>query len=136
GKCPTEAIELVNGKLELTSPEDCVRCMHCINLMPKAVRPGVDTGATILVGSKAPIIHGAVLSTVLVPFMKMEPPYTEFKELWEKAMDWWDENGQTRERIAELIDRLGMRVFLKAVDIEPTPQMVYTPRANPYFFWD
>ncbi|UCC61332.1 MAG: sulfite reductase, dissimilatory-type subunit alpha, partial [Dehalococcoidia bacterium] len=53
-----------------------------------------------------------------------------------KAMDWWDENGNTRERIAELIDRMGMRVFLKAVDIEPTPQMVYSPRANPYFFWD
>jgi len=135
-KCPTEAIELVNGKLELTSPDDCVRCMHCINLMPKAIRPGVDTGATILVGAKAPIIHGAVLSTVLIPFMKMESPYTEFKELWEKAMDWWDENGNTRERLSELIDRVSMRVFLKAIDVEPTPQMVYTPRANPYFFWE
>ena len=133
-KCPTEAIELVNGKLELTSPEDCVRCMHCINLMPKAVRPGVDTGATILVGSKAPIQHGAVLSAVLIPFIKVEAPYTEIKELWEKIMDWWDENGNTRERLAELIDRLGMRQFLKAIDIEPSPQMINTPRANPYFF--
>ena len=136
GKCPTEAIELVNGKLELTSPEDCVRCMHCISMMPKAIRPGIDTGATILVGAKAPVMHGAVLSTVLVPFMKMESPYTEFKNLWETAMDWWDENGQTRERIAELIDRLGMKAFLKAVDLEPVPQMVMTPRSNPYYFWD
>jgi sulfite reductase alpha subunit len=135
-KCPTEAIELVNGKLELTHPEDCVRCMHCINLMPKAIRPGVDTGATILVGAKAPIIHGAVLSTVLIPFIKVQPPYTEIKQLWEKIIEWWDENGKTRERLAELIDRMGMPTFLKAIDVEPCPQMVSTPRANPYFFWD
>jgi len=135
-KCPTEAIEFIDGKLELTSPEDCVRCMHCINMMPKAVRPGVDKGATILVGAKAPMMDGAVISTVLVPFMKFEPPYSEFKELWEKAVDWWDENGNTRERIAELIDRVGMREFLKAMDLEPLPQMVTTPRSNPYYFWD
>jgi sulfite reductase alpha subunit len=135
-KCPTEAIELVNGKLELTHPEDCVRCMHCINLMPKAIRPGVDTGATILVGAKAPIIHGAVLSTVLIPFIKVQPPYTEIKQLWEKIIEWWDENGKTRERLAELIDRMGMPTFLKAIDVEPCPQMVSTPRANPYFFWE
>jgi sulfite reductase alpha subunit len=134
-RCPTEALELVNNKLELARPEDCVRCMHCINQMPKALRPGTDTGVTILVGAKAPVIHGAVLSTVLIPFMKMESPYAEFKALWEKAMDWWDENGQTRERLSELIDRVGWEAFLKAVDVEPVPQMVWNPRANPYIFW-
>lgn len=133
--CPTDALEMVNGKLELVRPEDCVRCMHCINTMPKAIRPGTDTGATILVGAKAPVIHGAVLSTVLIPFMKMEPPYTEFKKLWEKIVDWWDENGRTRERLSELIDRVGMSEFLKAMDIEPVPQMIKVPRANPYVFW-
>ena len=68
--------------------------------------------------------------------MKMVPPYTEFKELWEKAMDWWDEHGKTRERIAELIDRMGLVAFLKAIDVEPVPQMVYRPRSNPYIFFD
>jgi len=29
-----------------------------------------------------------------------------------------------------------MRVFLKAIDVEAVPQMVNTPRANPYYFWD
>jgi sulfite reductase alpha subunit len=134
-RCPTEALELVNGKLELARPDDCVRCMHCINVMPKAIRPGTDTGATILIGAKAPVIHGAVLSTVLIPFMKMEPPYTEFKKLWEKMVDWWDENGRIRERLSELIDRVGMSEFLKAIDIEPVAQMINVPRANPYVFW-
>ena len=84
-----------NKKLKLHA-DDCVRCMHCINVMPKAVRPGVDKGATILVGGKAPIIKGAYLSWVLVPFMKMEPPYDEVKDLLRKIWDWWDENGRTK----------------------------------------
>ena len=76
-------------------PEDCVRCMHCINKMTKAIRPGTEKGATILIGGKAPIMKGAFLSWVLVPFMKMEPPYNEIKDLLEKIWDWWDENGRT-----------------------------------------
>ena len=59
--------------------------MHCINLMPKALRPGKEKGATILVGGKAPIVTGALLSWVIVPFMKMEPPYTELKDLIERS---------------------------------------------------
>jgi len=136
-KCPTSALEWDEKAAELRlKAEDCVRCMHCINRMPKALRPGLDRGATILIGSKAPIIKGAYLSWVLVPFMKMEPPYTEFKELVRKAWDWWDEHGRTRERIAELIERLGLRTFLRAMGLKPVPQMVYRPRANPYVFFD
>jgi sulfite reductase alpha subunit len=136
-KCPTNALEWNEKAAELIlKAEDCVRCMHCINRMPKALRPGLDRGATILIGSKAPIVKGAYLSWVLVPFMKMEPPYTEFKELVGKAWEWWDENGRTRERIAELIERVGLKTFLRAMGLKPVPQMVYRPRANPYVFFD
>ncbi|MCL0091626.1 hypothetical protein M1N57_02005, partial [Dehalococcoidales bacterium] len=76
------------------------------------------------------------LSWVLVPFMKMEPPYTELKELLEKIWEWWDENARVRERLAELIERLGLRTFLRAMGLKPTPQMVYEPRSNPYVFFD
>ena len=110
--------------------------MHCINVMPKALRQGKEKGATILVGGKAPILQGAQLSTVIVPFMKLEPPYKELKDLISKIMEWWDENGKMRERVGELINRLGMRTFLRGVGLKPIPQMVKNPRANPYvFFW-
>lgn len=136
-KCPTNALEWNEKAAELIlKAEDCVRCMHCINRMPKALRPGLDRGATILIGSKAPIIKGAYLSWVLVPFMRMESPYTEFKELVGKAWEWWDENGRTRERIAELIERVGLKTFLRAMGLKPTPQMVFRPRSNPYVFFD
>lgn len=135
-KCPTEALEWDEKGQQLTlKAEDCVRCMHCINMMPKAVRPGVEKGATILVGGKAPIIKGAYLSWVLVPFMKIDPPYDEMKELLRKIWDWWDENGRTRERLAELIDRLGFKQFLKEMGLKPVPQMVTKPRSNPYVYF-
>jgi dissimilatory sulfite reductase alpha subunit len=135
--CPTKSMKFDPAtKTLVIDNKECNRCMHCINLMPKALHVGKERGATILVGGKAPIVRGALLSWVLVPFMKMEPPYTEFKDLVEKIWDWWDENGKMRERLGELINRLGMRAFLKAMDIEAVPQMIRIPRANPYYFWD
>jgi len=135
-KCPTQALEWdAKAKKLNLNPEDCVRCMHCINKMPKALRPGLDRGATIMIGGKAPLKQGARFGWVIVPFVKMEPPYTFVKELVLKIWDWWDENAKTRERVSELIERVGMRAFLKAVDLPPVPQMILEPRTNPHIFW-
>lgn len=136
-KCPSSALLWDDKKMELEiKPDDCVRCMHCINKMPKAIRPGLEKGATLLIGSKAPIIKGAYLSWVLVPFMKMEPPYDELKKLLRNIWEWWDENGRTRERVGELIERVGLRQFLRAMGLKPLPQMITKPRSNPYVFFD
>lgn len=134
-KCPTKCLEYTRGKLKLARPEDCTRCMHCLNAMPKAVRPGLDKGCTILIGAKAPILEGANISSVLIPFQKMEPPYDEVKDLIQKIWDYWDENGKNRERVGELIDRVGLPTFLKAIGVKPVAQMVFAPRTNPYVFF-
>jgi sulfite reductase alpha subunit len=132
--CPTKCMAWDGKKLEIFT-ENCVRCMHCINVMPRALWPGQDTGATILIGAKAPILEGAQLSSVIIPFIKMEPPYDEFKDFVDKMWEWWDEHGRNRERIGELIQRLGMRSFLEAVELDPDPRMINTPRYNPYIFF-
>ena len=135
-KCPTGALVFTEDSQELkVQPQDCSRCMHCLNMMPKAIRPGKEKGATILLGGKSTIVQSAFLSWVVVPFMKMEPPYTEFKDLIRRIWEWWDENGKTRERVGETIYRLGMGKFLREVGLPPVPQMVFRPRANPYVFW-
>lgn len=135
-KCPTGALEWDAAAMELKlSAEDCTRCMHCINKMPKALSPGKERGATILLGGKATILQSAFLSWVIVPFMKMEPPYEEIKDFLRRIWEWWDEHGKTRERIGELIYRKGMGTFLREVGLEPSPAMVFKPRANPYVFW-
>jgi sulfite reductase alpha subunit len=132
--CPTKCMSWDGKELKIYDKE-CSRCMHCINVMPRALWPGEDTGATILVGGKAPILEGAQLSSVIIPFIKMEPPYEEFKDFVELMWEWWDENGRNRERIGELIQRLGMRAFLEAIEREPDPRMINTPRYNPYIFF-
>jgi len=135
--CPTGCMKWDATTKSLTIDDaECNRCMHCINILPRGLRPGKERGATILVGGKAPIVHGALLSWVIVPFMKMEEPFDEIKDLIEKIWEWWDENGKMRERLGELINRLGMRAFLKAVDLPAVPQMIHIPRANPYYFWE
>lgn len=135
-KCPTHCLAYNDETGELTvNASECSRCMQCINVMGKAVHQGKEKGATILIGAKSTIVKSAFMSWVLVPFMKMEAPYTEFKELTERIWDWWDENGKTRERLGETIYRVGMGEFLRGIDMPAVPQMVYRPRANPYVFW-
>ncbi len=132
--CPTECLSY-DGKEISINNEDCNRCMHCISKMTKALRPGNDKGATILIGSHAPFVRGAQLCQVIVPFMKMEPPYQEIKDLTNKIWEWWDEHGKNRERIGELIERRGMRDFLEAIELDPDPIMVKEPRRDPFYFW-
>jgi len=103
--------------------------------MTKALKGTGEKGATILIGSKAPFVIGATLSHVIVPFMKMEAPYDELKDLVRKMWEWWDEHGKNRERIGELIIRRGMREFLEFIGVDPIPQMVKEPRRDPFYFW-
>ena len=132
--CPTSCMWMEDGKLMIDDKE-CTRCMHCINAMPRALRPGTDVGASILFGAKAPILEGAQLSMMTVPFMKMEGDYEEFKELVDKVWEWWMEEGKNRERLGELIQRKGVREFLEVCELEPDPRMIYMPRYNPYIFF-
>jgi sulfite reductase alpha subunit len=135
-KCPSEALDWDAGKKQLNvNADDCVHCMNCINVMPKAISIGRERGATILVGGKAPVVKGAMIGWVLVPFIKAEAPYTELKDLIDKVTEWWAENGKNRERVGELIARIGLANFLEAVGLKPLPQMVRSPRSNPYIFW-
>ncbi len=134
-RCPSKCMSW-DGETLAIADEWCVHCMHCINAMPKALRPGPERGATILIGAKAPIVHGAVISSVLVPFMKMEPPYTEFFELVDKILEFWAEEGKNRERVGELIQRVGLGNFVEAIGLEPRPEMVAHPRENPYVFYE
>lgn len=133
--CPSKCMAWDGKELKIDN-DNCVHCMHCINVMPKALRPGTDTGATILIGSKAPIVEGALLSSVLIPFIKIEPPYQEIKDIVERIWDLWCEEGKSRERIGEFIQRVGMGNFLEAIEIDPIPQMIAAPRDNPYIFFE
>ena len=133
--CPTACMDWNGTDLNITNAE-CVKCMHCINVLPKALKPGKERGATILVGAKAPIIGGALLASVFVPFIEMEEPFDDLKELTEAIWDVWGEHGKNRERVGEFIQRVGLGNFLDEIGLEPVPEMVMHPRTNPYIFFD
>lgn len=134
-QCPTQCMAY-NGELKIDM-DNCTRCMHCLNELPKALRPGDDKGVTLLIGARARGRLGAFLGWVLVPFMKIESPYDNLKRIIEAVLEWWDENGNPRERVGETIYRIGYTKFLRAIGektgIKPVPQMILRPRANP--FW-
>ncbi len=134
--CPTRCMWMEGEELKIDDAE-CTRCMHCINAMPRALRPGLVKGASVMCGAKAPILDGAQMGTMIVPFVKVDPD-TEFEEVVfyiEKIWDWWMEVGRNRERVGETMQRVGLPTFLKVMEIEPIPQHVKRPRENPYVFW-
>ena len=103
--------------------------------MPAAVRIGEETGASILLGAKAPILDGAQMSSLLVPFVVVEKPYDEIKEVIENIWDWWMEEGTNRERVGETMKRLSFQKLLEVTNIKAMPQHVKEPRSNPYIFF-
>ncbi len=135
-RCPTKCMSYIDGGLGITM-EDCTRCMHCINMLSKALSPGDDKGVTVLIGAKSRGRLGAFMGWVLIPFMEIEPPYTKLINVIEEVLEWWDENALMKERVGETIYRIGYNKFLsqagKKLGIKPSPEMVVRPRANP--FW-
>ncbi len=117
----TVAVSDTHG-LEIDN-RDCVRCMHCINVMTGALAPGKDKGATILVGGKRTLKIGDLMGTVVVPFMKLETDEDREKlvELGHQIIDFFAENALEHERTGEMIERIGIVNFLEALGIEVDP---------------
>jgi sulfite reductase alpha subunit len=133
--CPTECMHM-DGKTLKIDNRECTRCMHCINVMPRALRIGDERGLSILAGAKAPILDGAQMGTLIVPFIEAEAPYTKIKEtVIEPIWDWWMEEGKNRERLGELMKRQGLQKLIEVLGVDPDPRMVQEPRSNPYIFW-
>ena len=134
--CPTECMWMEGDELKIDNAE-CTRCMHCINVMPRALAPGKERGATICIGAKAPILDGAQFATMIIPFIEItaENEFENVIDVIEKIWDWWMEVGKNRERVGETMQRVGLPTFLSVMEVDPMPQHVKEPRSNPYVFW-
>lgn len=134
-KCPTKCMWF-EGENLVIDDSNCVKCHHCINEMPKALKSGDEKGLSILIGAKAPLVTGPRMGMMLVPFYDVkedaENDYEMLKTLITNIWEFWDDYGVTRERIGELIARVGLVTFLEGIGLEPTPEMVTTPRGNPF----
>ena len=137
-RCPTNAISLNDDDTLDIDNRNCVRCMHCINVMTKALSPGDDKGITLLIGGKRTLKIGDTMGTVIKPFMKMETEedYEELVDIAERVVDFFAENALEHERTGEMIERIGLVNFLEGIEIEVDPNMVATPRQSSYVRMD
>jgi len=133
-RCPTNALSLNDDDTLSVDNKNCVRCMHCINVMTKALAPGDDKGVSLLVGGKRTLKIGDTMGTVIIPFKKLETDedYEELKEVAENIIDFWAENGLEHERCGEMIDRIGLVNFLEGIGIDVDPNMISYPRTSSY----
>jgi sulfite reductase alpha subunit len=133
-RCPTQCISLNDDDTIEIDNKNCVRCMHCINVMTKALSPGKDRGVTILIGGKRTLKIGDLFGTVIVPFMKLETEedYEKLVELAETIIDFWAENALEHERVGETIERIGLTNFLEGIGVDVEPDMMNHPRSNSF----
>jgi sulfite reductase alpha subunit len=137
-RCPTQALSLNDDDSLNVNNRDCVRCMHCLNVVPKALHPGDDKGVTICIGGKRTLKIGDLMGTVVVPFKKLETEedWDSLVEMAEEIIDFWAENALEHERCGEMIERIGLVNFLEGIGIEPDPNMVNEPRQSSYVRMD
>lgn len=140
-RCPTQALKLNEDNTLAVENKSCVRCMHCINVMTKALSPGDDKGITVLVGGKRTLKIGDTFGTVIVPFMKVDTDegMDKLEELSGEMIDFFAENALEHERCGEMIERIGLVNFIEGIGVEIDPNMISQPRTNPYVMmgdWD
>lgn len=132
--CPTRALSLNDDDTLDVDNKSCVRCMHCLNVMTKALSPGDDRGASILIGGKRALKVGDLMGTMIVPFMKLdtEEDFEKLKEFGRSLLEFFADNALEHERIGETMDRIGLPAFIEALGIDPDPNMVNHPRTSCY----
>jgi len=137
-RCPTSCMTLNDDETLDVDNSNCVRCMHCINVMPKALSPGDDKGVTVLIGGKRTLKIGDLMGTVILPFKKLETEddYEELVELAGDTIDFFAENALEHERTGEMIERIGLVNFLEGVGVDVDPNMISSPRQCSYVRMD
>jgi sulfite reductase alpha subunit len=137
-RCPTNCMTLSDSDELTVDNSNCVRCMHCLNVMTKALSPGDDKGVTILIGGKRTLKIGDLMGTVIVPFKKLDTAedYEEIVEMAGDVIDFFAENALEHERTGEMIERIGLVNFLEGIDIDVNPHMVSSPRQCSYVRMD
>ena len=136
--CPTRALSLEDDNTLEIDNKSCVRCMHCINVMTKALSPGDEKGITILIGGKRSLKIGDLMGTVIVPFMRMdtEEDYEALVELTERCVEFFADNALEHERTGEMIERIGLVNYLEGIEVDIDPNMVSHPRTSSYVRMD
>jgi dissimilatory sulfite reductase alpha subunit len=125
----------MDGKTLKIDNRECTRCMHCINVMPRALRIGDDRGLSILAGAKAPILDGAQMGTLLVPFIEGRRALHRDQGSHRAALGLVDGRRQEPRALGELMKRQGFQKLLEVTGVDPIRAWSRSRAHNPYIFW-
>lgn len=126
--CPTKAISRTNGGITIKG-EDCTQCMMCIRKGRGALYPGEKKKFLIYVGGKLRGKKGPMSSKLLTRLNSVDEVYA----LLEKVVDAWSEHAGRKERLGDMVFRMGMKGFLDLVQIPPEPLNVKELRTNIFY---
>ncbi len=134
--CPGSAIER-SGDSVVIDPDSCRHCMLCINRCP-AIRPGGERGVAWVVGGKYGHrgANGPMVGFVLAPFIPAVPPdYLEVVEIHKRFLDLYADYGRRKERVGDMLVRLGMRTVLELMELEPDATVLREPAHRMFVVW-
>ena len=135
-RCPGSAIRKVGDSLEI-DPAACRHCMLCINKCP-AIRPSGERGVAWVVGGKYGHrgANGPMVGFVLASFIPAVPPhYSEIVEIHKRFLDLYADYGRRKERVGDMVVRLGLRTVLELMGLEPDPAILDEPTQKMFIVW-
>lgn len=135
-RCPGSAIEKRGDSVEI-DPDSCRHCMLCINRCP-AIRPGGERGVAWVVGGKYGHrgANGPMVGFVLASFVPAEPPdYVEVVDLHRRFLDLYADYGRRKERVGDMVVRLGLRTVLELMELDPDPAILEDPTQKMFVVW-
>jgi sulfite reductase alpha subunit len=126
--CPTRAIRVRGSSLDVVS-EDCVQCMECIKAFPGTLLPGRKKKFKILVGGKLRGKKGPLTAKVLTYLDSEEQVFACI----EKIVSVYTDTAARKERLGDLISRIGMKEFLNLMNEKVDPKQVKELRTNVFY---
>ncbi|HEU13047.1 MAG TPA: hypothetical protein ENO35_03035 [Euryarchaeota archaeon] len=123
--CPTGAISIRKGQLDIDGGL-CIQCMKCIVMSDGALLPGERKKYLLYVGGKLRGKKGPFTAKLVEKF---DDPYQAF-DLIDKIIEVYIENAARKERLGDMLFRIGMKNFLHLIGKEERAHNVKDLRTN------
>ena len=126
--CPTGAISKTENGISIKG-SDCTQCMLCLRKANGMITPGDRKKFLIYVGGKLRGKKGPLLSKLLTKVDSEE----EAMELLDRIIETFSEHAARKERLGDLIFRIGMKGFLDLMNMKPEPHNLKDLRTNVFY---
>ncbi|HEX2987543.1 MAG TPA: hypothetical protein VHS06_05165, partial [Chloroflexota bacterium] len=103
-----------------------------------AIRPGGERGVAWVVGGKYGHrgANGPMVGFVLASFVPaVGPGYSEVVQLHRRFLDLFADYGRRKERVGDMVVRLGLRTVLELMELDPDPAVLDEPTHQLFIVW-